>query len=245
MIYISCFKKIKCWFYHAALYTILLSSSAFAADEINDKAPNYFLCPTTHEIMINPVSTSSGIAYERSAPLVKSLVSPTFAREYEEIYQRFMNGKLIFDNGTGQRKEFEFSQFADLDGEFNLKGLTYAYDGAIYTVSDYLRIKLGIRSVQENDRKVTVWLTPKFMVDKKSNQWKALPWSSDVGIFWSYGNWDLENFDYLVTMGFTDISSQNLFKLCRCAHGDGEVSEVACYGGASVSEMLHFNLFFK
>jgi hypothetical protein len=136
---------------------------------------------------------------------------PEIARGYEEVYRRFINGKLIFDNNEGQRKEFSFSQFATtLDGEFDLRGLTYKYDGNTYNVSDYLRIKVGYRTTQENDDKVTCWFTPRFLLENSNSRWKSLDWKSPLGIFWSYGNWGLEDFDYLTKSQFDEISSKNL-----------------------------------
>ncbi len=143
------------------------------------------------------------------------LDAPEFARGYEAIYNRFINGKLLFDNGEGQRKEFSFNAFADtLTGEFDLSGLRYEYENQMYDVNQYLRIKVGVRTTKENEEKTTIWFTPKFMVDRlTSHPWKDIAWSSDVGVFWSYGQWDLRDFAYLTRLAFDEISSQNLLKL--------------------------------
>jgi hypothetical protein len=139
---------------------------------------------------------------------------PEIAQGYEEVYNRFINGKLIFDNKNGQRKEFLFSQFAaTLDGEFDLSDLTYKDGNSTYNVNESLRIKVGYRTTQENDRKVTVWFTPRFLVENSNCQWKSLDWRSPMGLFWSYGNWGLEDFNYETVRQFDKISSKNLFAL--------------------------------
>ncbi len=155
--------------------------------------------------------------------VARPIAVPEFARGYESIYNRFINGKLIFDNGEGQRKDFSFSQFADtLTGEFDLRGLKYKYEGNMRDVNEYLRIKVGVRTTKENEEKTTIWFTPKFMVDRlTSHPWKGVNWSSDVGIFWSWGTYEIGDFAYLTTTSFDEISSQNLLKLSRSAHADG------------------------
>jgi hypothetical protein len=163
---------------------------------------------------------------------------PAIARGYEAIYQRFINGKLIYKpdpNSDAGKREFPFSQFANtLEGEINLSGLTFKdyYDNnKIKDVDDFLRIKLGYRKVKENDEKTTVWIVPKFVVEDSLNNrtvgglfsnitgkksvaehYRSIMsnWSSEIGIFWTWGNHDLAWCDHVLNKHVDKILSKNL-----------------------------------
>jgi len=79
------------------------------------------------------------------------------------------------------------AQFANpLNGEFDLNGLKYDYNGKTYSVNDDLRIKIGCRELKENEKKTTVWIVPKYVADKSNSLFKKVSRFSDVGIFWTW-----------------------------------------------------------
>ena len=89
------------------------------------------------------------------------------------------------------------AQFANpLNGEFDLSGLKYDYNGKTYSVNDDLRIKIGCRELKENEKKTTVWIVPKYVVDKSNSLFKKVSWSSDVGIFWAWRRNGMQYFDW-------------------------------------------------
>jgi hypothetical protein len=49
------------------------------------------------------------------------------------------------------------------------------------------------------------------VVDNSNSAFKSIQWSSDVGIFWTWGQYVLSGFDYLTNKQFEDISSENLY----------------------------------
>ena len=50
------------------------------------------------------------------------------------------------------------------------------------------------------------------MIDPSSSSFKSVSWSSEIGIFWTLGTYDLTDFDYLTTIQFDEISSKNLYE---------------------------------
>lgn len=150
-----------------------------------------------------------------------ALTIPDFARGHEAIYHRFVNGKLVFDNGQGQRREFPFMQFKDtLEGEFDLTGLKA--EG--YDVSQYLSINLGYRRGKNpaHKDKVEVWILPQFLMDRDkdgpAHHYQSTlrgKWESDVGILWTWGNWQKDDgdCDYVINKKFDEINNNNLLKL--------------------------------
>ena len=146
---------------------------------------------------------------------------PPIARGHEEVYRRFINGRLVYKGPAGERSfSISDSVNSSFEGEFNLSGLTYKnYQDKIVPVANDLRIKLGYRKEKESESKVTVWLSPKFLIDQSTSAFKNVSWTSDMGIFWTWGNYDVSDFDYLTTMQFDEISTKNLYVGCarwRC-----------------------------
>ena len=158
---------------------------------------------------------------ERSLAAPDSAI-PKIARGYEAIYDRFMNGRLVYKGPAGERS-FLISDIANssLEGEFNLNGLTFTSGSKTYNISDYLRVKLGYRKVKENEDKTTAWIVPQFVSRAGDSSFNAVQWTSDVGIFWTWGKYDLTDFDYLTSMQFDEISTKNLYDLAAAGIGDG------------------------
>jgi serine/threonine protein kinase len=158
---------------------------------------------------------------------------PDIARGHEEVYRRFINGRLVYKGPAGERS-FLIADIVNssLEGEFNLNGLTYTFGGTTYNISDYLRIKLGYRKVKENDTKVTTWLVPQFVACAAGSSFSTVSWESDVGIFWTYGKYDLTRFDYLTSMQFDKISSKNLYECGGRSVRPAAVRAAAWWGGS-------------
>jgi hypothetical protein len=92
------------------------------------------------------------------------LVIPSIAKGYEEIYLRFLKGKLIYkpnkDNNEG-RKEFPIAALANpLEGTFDISGCGGA--------AKELQISTGFRTRVDpaNANKVEVWIVPQFVLQR-------------------------------------------------------------------------------
>ena len=145
---------------------------------------------------------------------------PEIARGYEEIYRRFLNGKLIYKpdpNSTTGQLEFPFSSLSNpLEGTFDLSRCG--------DTGTYLSIATGYRKTKlaANKDKVEIWITPKFVMEKALNTsakhygpiMTADKWTSPVGILWTYGNWSETDGDcgYLTNKQFDEISTKNLYE---------------------------------
>lgn len=157
---------------------------------------------------LSELEIGEGTASLSSASAVVKRPIPPIAHGHEAVYRRFMNGRLVYRG----EKSFSIADVVNesLEGEFNLSGLTYIYEGDRYHVANFLRIKVGYRTAQENDGKITVWIVPKFMIDQSNSAWRNVEWSSDIGLFWSFGNWDLLDYEYITNKSFDEISSEDL-----------------------------------
>ena len=161
----------------------------------------------------SPAAAAPAVAAVLVAP---SRLIPPIAGGHEDVYRRFMNGRLVYKGPSGERT-FAISDTLNgsLEGEFDLRGLMYTSGKTTDAIDKYLRIKVGYRKMKENESKTTVWLVPRFMIDQSRSSFKGVSWSSDIGIFWTWGGWDVTDFDYLTSMQFDEISSKNLYELAE------------------------------
>jgi hypothetical protein len=166
---------------------------------------------------------------------------PEIALGYEEDYLRFINGKLIYkpnkDNDLG-RVEFPFSSLSNpLEGTFDLSGCG--------DTGNYLSISIGYRKNEkaENRNKLEIWIVPKFIVEKNliTSARHLTPtmslFSSPVGLFWTWGDWELNMYEYLVSESLGDFELENLYEKRRkrmdtCDAGEwwADVSAGCMYG---------------
>lgn len=151
---------------------------------------------------------------------MNKIMIPEVARGYEEIYKRFIMGKLIYKpdpNSDIGKIEFPFKDLANpLEGTFDL---TSCGDS-----SQYLSISTGYRKGKkaQNADKVEIWLAPRFLIEKEINstaahfqpiidEWNAV--AAPVGVFWTWGGWDDINlFDYLVDNSLDQLANNNLYR---------------------------------
>ncbi|MEY3177808.1 MAG: hypothetical protein RJB42_49 [Bacteroidota bacterium] len=160
-------------------------------------------------------------------PVAKADV-PAVALDHEAIYERFMNGRLIY-------KEKEVARIGDLvnpetlEGTFNLAGCGDA--------GQHLSINTGYRKGKkaENANKVEIWFVPKFLVERDLATTAAHfqpimgKWTSPIGIFWTWGGWDnLGWYDHEEKDGLTrDMTTQAFIISCGTgghhAHSTGNV----------------------
>lgn len=143
--------------------------------------------------------------------------------ENEHIYQQFLNGTLIYrpdpqsDAGMITLKISDLTN--PLEGTFDVLPCG--------DMGKYLSISTGYRKgmKSENKDKLEIWLTPRFMIEKKlkssASHFKPIMgnWKEEtapIGILWSWGAWeDLSCYDYLTSAPPTDISSKNLYENWR------------------------------
>jgi hypothetical protein len=137
---------------------------------------------------------------------------------YGEIYQRFLNGALVYMPQEGSDVGMVTLPIAalrnPLEDTFDLSRCGDA--------GNYLSISTGYRKVKraENAEKLEVWFAPRFLIAKEINKtakhfqgimsdWKD---SAEVGIFWTWGGWDnLDSYDYLTTENMDDLSKNGLY----------------------------------
>ena len=151
---------------------------------------------------------------------MNKIAIPEVAKGYEEIYKKFVMGKLIYNpdpNDNEGKIEFPFRDLIDpLEGTFDLTGCRES--------GQYLSISTGYRKGKkaQNSEKVEIWIVPRFLIEKEinsttrhfqpiMNEWSAA--AAPVGIFWTWGGWnDLNLFDYLVDNSLDQLSNNNLYR---------------------------------
>jgi hypothetical protein len=156
---------------------------------------------------------------------------PLVARGHEAIYQRFLNGALIYrpnrDGNDDGRINLPIRALMNpLDGTFDLSRCG--------NTGKYLSISTGYRKgmKSENYSKLEIWLTPRFLVEKEINAAAVHLYSihtewhprADVGVFCNDGGWDsMHEYDYLTTENMDNLSKVNLYdawkKWGRVNHG--------------------------
>ena len=150
----------------------------------------------------------------------KILVIPEIAKGYEEIYRKFIGGRLIYKpdpNSNNGKIELPFNELENpLEGTFDLTGCGDS--------NKYISISTGYRKGKKigNADKVEIWVAPRFLIEKNisSSAGHFQPimseWSVDaapVGIFWTWGDWDDINlFDYLITNSLNQLADNNLYR---------------------------------
>ena len=150
---------------------------------------------------------------ERERQLTVSRIrTPAVARVYEEIYERFMTGRLLYE-GREIGRISDMCNPNTLEGTFNLSGCGNA--------GQYLSINTGYRKGKkaENANKLEIWFVPKFLVERDlattASHFQPImrEWTAPIGIFWTWGGWDnLGWFEYLVEQGLEEISAKNLYE---------------------------------
>lgn len=152
-------------------------------------------------------------------PVGGGIKIPEIARGYEDIYRRFLMGKLIYKPDPKSDKgriELPIRVLNDpLDGVFDLSRCGDSWK--------YISISTGYRIGRRagNDNKVEVWLAPRFLIERNiagsSSHFRPIMTNWDqtrvpVGIFWTWGEWDnMGWYDYLTTKSFDEISDNNLY----------------------------------
>ena len=192
---------------------------------------------TTSTAGVTTVSKTESAA-EENPPVEMRLTIPLAAQGHEAIYQRFLNGALIYrptqgsDVGMITLPIRELSN--PLEGTFDLSRCG--------NTGNYLSISTGYRKGKKpgNASKVEIWLILRFLIEKEINTTakhfkKIYPanWNADapVGMFWTWGGYDdLSYMDYLTTESMDNLSKIDLYenwkksRLARrgsCACGDG------------------------
>ena len=158
-----------------------------------------------------------------SVPRPMDIAIPEVARGYEEVYRRFLGGKLIYTDPTSQAKtELPIRALANpLEGTFDLSGCG--------DTGKYLSISTGYRKgvKAENSNKTEIWLAPWFLVNKNLSSsakhlqpimgsWDAA--KAPVGLFWTWGGWGNEDYCYLVSESLDQLSSEDLWEKYRMNH---------------------------
>ena len=138
---------------------------------------------------------------------------------YDEIYERFLNGKLIYKPNPDSNNGIVTLKISDLpnpfNGTFDLSGCGCAAEYLVITtnISDFFAPHLN---------KIVIGLFPHWLVNNKiattsshfndiMEEWDEV--KAPMGIFWRWGRWsDLTWFDHLTQATLPAISSRNLFK---------------------------------
>jgi serine/threonine protein kinase len=129
---------------------------------------------------------------------------PQIALGHEDVYERFLKGRLIYkpnkENDEG-KIELRIADLGNpLEGEFDLSGCG--------DTGKYLSINTGYRKGKrpENANKTEIWFAPRFLIEKNlsgsASHFKDIMGSWDastapVGTFFTWGGWDdLNDYDY-------------------------------------------------
>jgi hypothetical protein len=147
------------------------------------------------------------------------LLIPLIAQGHEQVYERFLKGKLIYkpdpksDEGRVELLICELKN--PLEGTFDLSKCG--------DTGKYLSINTGYRKgkKQENANKLEIWFVPRFLVKKEldttAQHFKEIfpakwPKTAPVGIFWTQGSWDyLDSYDYITTESMENLSINDLY----------------------------------
>lgn len=80
-------------------------------------------------------------------------------------------------------------------------------------------LRIGYRKAKEDESKETVWIVPKFVINSSTSTFKDIIWSesSQIGIFWTNGNDNLNWYDYSVSSTSEVISSRDLYENWRAS----------------------------
>lgn len=183
--------------------------------------------------MYHQTAAGAGASTQKSPnSIVSDIVIPEIARGYEDIYERFLKGVLVYRPTEGSDVGKIELPIAALT---NPLGSTFDLSSCGDT-SKYLSIATGYRKVQTpaNAGKVEIWFTPRFLVDKEmpqlaqnhhiraiSGNWDAS--RAPIGIFWTWGGWNavgqMAYCDYLTVESMDEMGSENLLKKhMHCAH---------------------------
>lgn len=176
--------------------------------------------------------------------------------KHEYLYQRFLKGILVYrpneESDDGQIDLPIAALDNPLEGTFDL---SQCGDVA----GKYLTISTGYRKEKkaENENKIEIWLTPRFLVAKEingsaqhyqdifPNQWSA---KAPIGILWSYGSSDeMEWYTYLTTNTMDELGNNNMYEKWleskTAADGyAGGLRELIPWCGA---QMQYFYIYFK
>jgi hypothetical protein len=155
-----------------------------------------------------------------------SIPIPLVAQGHEKIYERFLKGKLIYKPNPNSYKgqaELPISALANpLEGVFDLSKCG--------DTGQFLSISTGYRKEKKrkNARKVEIWFTPRFLVEKELNtttgHFKTLipanwPETAQIGIFWTRGDWDnLDCYDHLTNQNMDALGGNDLYQQWRNSH---------------------------
>lgn len=149
-------------------------------------------------------------------PIQKGPSIPAIARGYEDIYQRFLRGVLIYRPTSGSDVgKIELPIASLLNPLESLFDLSRCGDAG-----KYLSISTGYRRAvnPENSSKWEVFIAPKFLVEaqKATTATHYTPianetWTAPYAVIQNYGGWtSLNDFWYNTTITDQEINSQNL-----------------------------------
>ena len=166
-------------------------------------------------------TASSVIGVVSPVAVALPLVIPEIARGYEAIYERFINGKLIYkpnkENDVG-RVELPISDFLargqnPLESTFDLSSCGDARQD--------LSISTGYRRVVKSEfGKWEVFITPKFLIEINRGS-SASHYTEILGeqvspfaFMQNSSEWDdLNKYWYHVTLSDEDLNTQNLYQI--------------------------------
>lgn len=158
-----------------------------------------------------------------AVPLKSGPEIPDIARGYEEIYLRFLNGKLIYrptegsDAGKIELLIRDIMNPNTLEGTFDLSRCG--------DTGKYLSINTGYRKGKKaaNKDKVEIWFAPRFLIEKElgatAGHFREImtdakwPKTAGIGLFYTCGDRDyLDWYDYLTPNNPDQLGDNNLYE---------------------------------
>ena len=254
------------------LSAFLLPFQTHAMDFLDDGRSSEHNSPIIRQVMKDPVVAADGHSYEKIAILEELLIAereseaeqnskaaeekrlaeirlsipsfPLIAHGYEEIYQRFLGGKLIYKPQEGSdvgRIEMPISALQNpLEGMFDLSQCG--------DTGNYLSIWTGYRKEKraENANKVEIWIAPRFLIEQElqttASHFQGIKGNlnaADIIFFWTWGEWNnLSDYDFLVIQSMSDFYSDNLYKM-RTYAGQNRAGDGSGCRGVRNGQLFH------
>jgi hypothetical protein len=164
---------------------------------------------------IQTFSPFSSIKAEPSIPLV--------ACGYEAIYERFLNGSLIYRPSKKSDAGMMTLPIRELKNPLEGKFQLFYCQKRNTTMAIYLSISTGYRKRKNTDlHSIEIWVAPRFLIERELNttakhfnsimgNWKP---EAEVGLFWTWSGWasDDHDMDHLTTENMDSLSKIDLYE---------------------------------
>lgn len=189
-------------------------------------------------------------------PLAERIQIPEIARGYEEVYEKFVRGRLTykpFPHSDAGRIDLPIRALVNpLEGEFDLSRCGDYWKHLSFSTGYRKGIRPG------NAGKFELWIAPYFLIKRNLRTWFLFPGASahlnpamenwkpskaPLGLFYTWGEADIRQYDYLISNSFEQLSDNNLYE--KWAKAIGNSGFIPAHTLALCYKMQAFHLFFE